>query len=124
MRIRVKGVLDMLAAGATEAEILQSYPCLEREGADGRPLAGARGYENRTRNFRPGCSFEPALAVVLFDLTPMAPAQGSGGGPGIDDALSGRRRFQGIRALTVTRIGRIHATVTGTLRSWHRSQPD
>ncbi len=31
MRIRVKDVLDMLAAGATEAKILESYPYLERE---------------------------------------------------------------------------------------------
>lgn len=31
MRIRVKDVLDMLAAGATGAEILESYPYLERE---------------------------------------------------------------------------------------------
>jgi uncharacterized protein (DUF433 family) len=31
MRIRVKDVLDMLAGGATEAEILESYPYLERE---------------------------------------------------------------------------------------------
>ena len=31
MRIRVKDVLDMLADGATEAEILESYPYLERE---------------------------------------------------------------------------------------------
>lgn len=31
MRIRVKDVLDMLAGGATEAEILQDYPYLERE---------------------------------------------------------------------------------------------
>ena len=31
MRIRVKDVLDMLAAGATEAGILESYPYLERE---------------------------------------------------------------------------------------------
>jgi uncharacterized protein (DUF433 family) len=31
MRIRVKDVLDMLAAGASEAEILESYPYLERE---------------------------------------------------------------------------------------------
>lgn len=31
MRIRVKDVLDMLAGGATEAEILTSYPYLERE---------------------------------------------------------------------------------------------
>ena len=31
MRVRVKDVLDMLAAGATEAEILESYPYLERE---------------------------------------------------------------------------------------------
>jgi uncharacterized protein (DUF433 family) len=31
MRIRVKDVLDMLAAGATETEILESYPYLERE---------------------------------------------------------------------------------------------
>jgi uncharacterized protein (DUF433 family) len=31
MRIRVKDVLDMLAAGATEAEILESYPYLVRE---------------------------------------------------------------------------------------------
>ena len=31
MRIRVKDVLEMLANGATEAEILESYPYLERE---------------------------------------------------------------------------------------------
>lgn len=31
MRIRVKDVLEMLAAGASEAEILESYPYLERE---------------------------------------------------------------------------------------------
>jgi uncharacterized protein (DUF433 family) len=31
MRIRVRDVLDMLASGATEAEILESYPYLERE---------------------------------------------------------------------------------------------
>lgn len=31
MRIRVKDVLDMLAAGAAETEILKSYPYLERE---------------------------------------------------------------------------------------------
>ena len=31
MRIRVKDVLDMLAGGASEAEILESYPYLERE---------------------------------------------------------------------------------------------
>jgi len=31
MRIRVKDVLDMLAAGATEPAILESYPYLERE---------------------------------------------------------------------------------------------
>lgn len=31
MRIRVKDILGMLAAGATEAEILESYPYLERE---------------------------------------------------------------------------------------------
>ena len=31
MRIRVKDVLEMLAAGATWAEILESYPYLERE---------------------------------------------------------------------------------------------
>ncbi len=31
MRIRVKDVLDMFASGATEAEILESYPYLERE---------------------------------------------------------------------------------------------
>lgn len=30
MRIRVKDILDMLAAGATETEILESYPYLER----------------------------------------------------------------------------------------------
>ncbi len=30
MRVRVKDVLDMLASGATEAEILESYPYLER----------------------------------------------------------------------------------------------
>jgi len=31
MRIRVKDVLDMLAAGTPEAEILADYPYLERE---------------------------------------------------------------------------------------------
>jgi len=31
MRIRVKDVLDMLAGGATQAEILQDYPYLEAE---------------------------------------------------------------------------------------------
>jgi len=31
MRIRVKDVLDMLAAGAEEAEILKDYPYLESE---------------------------------------------------------------------------------------------
>jgi uncharacterized protein (DUF433 family) len=31
MRIRVKDVLDMLADGATEAEILHDYPYLEAE---------------------------------------------------------------------------------------------
>lgn len=31
MRIRVKDVLDMLASGATESEILESYPYLQRE---------------------------------------------------------------------------------------------
>lgn len=31
MRIRVKDVLDMLAGGATEAQILEDFPYLERE---------------------------------------------------------------------------------------------
>ncbi len=31
MRIRVKDVLDMLAGGASEPEILESYPFLVRE---------------------------------------------------------------------------------------------
>jgi len=31
MRIRVKDVLDMLAGGATEAEILADYPYLEQD---------------------------------------------------------------------------------------------
>lgn len=31
LRIRVKDVLDMLAGGATEAEILNDYPYLESE---------------------------------------------------------------------------------------------
>jgi len=31
MRIRVKDVLDMLAAGAREPEILQDYPYLEAD---------------------------------------------------------------------------------------------
>ena len=31
MRIRVKDVLDMLAGGATDAEILRDYPYLEPE---------------------------------------------------------------------------------------------
>ena len=31
MRVRVKDVLEMLASGTTEAEILEAYPYLERE---------------------------------------------------------------------------------------------
>lgn len=31
MRIRVKDILDLLAAGASREEILDDYPCLERE---------------------------------------------------------------------------------------------
>jgi uncharacterized protein (DUF433 family) len=31
MRIRVKDVLDMLAGGATETQILEDFPYLERE---------------------------------------------------------------------------------------------
>jgi uncharacterized protein (DUF433 family) len=31
MRIRVKDVLEMLAGGATEAQILEDFPYLERE---------------------------------------------------------------------------------------------
>jgi uncharacterized protein (DUF433 family) len=31
MRIRVKDVLDLLASGTSESEILSSYPYLERE---------------------------------------------------------------------------------------------
>jgi uncharacterized protein (DUF433 family) len=31
MRIRVKDVIEILASGATEAEILECYPYLERE---------------------------------------------------------------------------------------------
>ncbi len=31
LRVRVKDVLEMLAGGASEAEILESYPYLERE---------------------------------------------------------------------------------------------
>lgn len=31
MRIRVKDVLEMFAGGAVEADILESYPYLERE---------------------------------------------------------------------------------------------
>jgi len=31
MRIRVKDVLEMLASGASESEILESFPYLERE---------------------------------------------------------------------------------------------
>lgn len=31
MRIRVKDILEMLASGASEAEILESFPYLERE---------------------------------------------------------------------------------------------
>ena len=31
MRIRVTDVLEMLAGGATEAEILSDFPCLELE---------------------------------------------------------------------------------------------
>ena len=31
MRIRVKDILEMLASGASEGEILESFPYLERE---------------------------------------------------------------------------------------------
>lgn len=31
MRIRVKDILELLAAGASETEILESYPYLERQ---------------------------------------------------------------------------------------------
>ena len=31
MRIRVKDVLDLLAAGVSEAEVLADFPCLEKE---------------------------------------------------------------------------------------------
>lgn len=31
MRVRVKDLLELLAAGATEAQILEDYPYLERE---------------------------------------------------------------------------------------------
>jgi uncharacterized protein (DUF433 family) len=31
MRVRVKDVLEMLASGATQQEILEAYPYLERE---------------------------------------------------------------------------------------------
>jgi len=31
MRIRVKDILDLLAAGAAREEILEDYPCLENE---------------------------------------------------------------------------------------------
>ncbi len=31
LRIRVKDILDMLAGGATESEILEDYPYLERD---------------------------------------------------------------------------------------------
>jgi uncharacterized protein (DUF433 family) len=31
MRIRVKDVLDLLAAGVSETEVLADFPCLEKE---------------------------------------------------------------------------------------------
>lgn len=31
MRIRVKDILEMLAGGATDAEILEDFPCLEAD---------------------------------------------------------------------------------------------
>ena len=42
MRIRVKDVLEMLAAGVTETEILESYPYLEREDIQGSLEYAAR----------------------------------------------------------------------------------
>ena len=42
MRIRVKDVLEMLAGGATEAEILESYPSLEREDIQASLIYAAR----------------------------------------------------------------------------------
>ncbi len=37
MRIRVRDILDMLAAGATSVEILESYPDLEHEDIQASP---------------------------------------------------------------------------------------
>jgi uncharacterized protein (DUF433 family) len=42
LRIRVSDILDMLAAGATRADILESYPDLEDE-----DISAALAYANR-----------------------------------------------------------------------------
>ena len=47
MRIRVKDVLDMLAGGASDEEILADFPYLEPD--DIRPSLRIRGRSNRSR---------------------------------------------------------------------------
>ncbi|MEM7766753.1 MAG: DUF433 domain-containing protein [Pseudomonadota bacterium] len=47
MRIRVKDILDMLAAGATRQDILQSYPDLENEDISAALAYGARASDVR-----------------------------------------------------------------------------
>ena len=46
MRIRVADVLSLLAAGASEAEILQDYPYLERDDIAACLLYAARGVDH------------------------------------------------------------------------------
>ncbi len=51
IRIRVKDVLDMLATGATEAEILESYPYLEREDIQASLEYAARQVDHAVLSF-------------------------------------------------------------------------
>ena len=46
MRIRVKDVLDMLAEGATEQEILRDYPDLETEDIRASLSCAARYFDH------------------------------------------------------------------------------
>jgi uncharacterized protein (DUF433 family) len=48
LRVRVSDVLDMLAGGATRAEILADYPYLEDDDITASLLYAARSAERRT----------------------------------------------------------------------------
>jgi uncharacterized protein (DUF433 family) len=47
LRVRVTDILDLLASGATEDEVLDSYPYLEREDVRAALLYAARVSEHR-----------------------------------------------------------------------------